>query len=145
MFGFSNRALAHERQKDYASAAIDYTQATRLEPKNAGYWNLACWARAISDQLEQALKDCNESLRLRPNDSNTIDSRGLVYLKLGQIDKAIADYEAVMKLDPKAASSLYALGMAKNKKEAGSGDADLAAAKVLNAKIDETFAGYGVK
>ena len=101
--------------------------------------------RALSDQLPQALKDCNESLRLRPNDSNTMDSRGLVYLKLGQLDNAIADYEAVMKLNPKASGSLYGLGMAKNKKQAGSGDADLAAAKAMNAKIDEIFAGYGVK
>jgi regulator of sirC expression with transglutaminase-like and TPR domain len=66
--------------------------------------------------LEQALKDCHESLRLRPNDSNTLDSRGLVYLKLADLDNAIADYDAVMKLNPKVSGSLYGRGLAKNKK-----------------------------
>jgi len=50
-----------------------------------------------------------------------------------------------MKLNPKASGSLYGLGVAKNKKQAGSGDADLTAAKAMNETIDKTFAEYDVK
>src|SRR3979411_1986634 len=37
---------------------------------------------------------------LEPHEANTFDSRGLIYIKLGQIDRAIADYDAALKLDP---------------------------------------------
>ena len=124
---------------------FDYEVASRLDPSNAGIWNGLCWDRALTGQLDQALKDCNELLRLRPNAWNTIDSRGLVYLKRGELDSAIADCEAVMKLNPKASGSLYGLGVAKNKKQAGSGDADLTAAKAMNPNIEEIFAAYDVK
>jgi tetratricopeptide (TPR) repeat protein len=95
--------------------------------------------------LKQALKDCDESLRFKPDDADTLDSRGFANLKSGNFDKAAADFDAALKLNPKLASSLYGRGIAKNKKQSGSGEADLAAAKAIDAKIAETFAGYGVK
>jgi tetratricopeptide (TPR) repeat protein len=95
--------------------------------------------------LDQALKDCNESLRLRPNDANTLDSRGLVYLKLSNLDKAIDDYDAVVKLNPKAAGSLYGRGIAKQKKgDRAGGKADIVAAKAARPEIAELFVRYGV-
>jgi tetratricopeptide (TPR) repeat protein len=96
-------------------------------------------------QLDQALADCNESLRLS-RDPYTLDSRGLVYLKLGQFDPAIADYTAVLKEVPNFADSLYGRGLAKRKKgDATGGQADVAAAKALRPDVAEEFAKYGVK
>jgi hypothetical protein len=42
--------------------------------------------------LNDALADCNESLRLQPNDDNTLNSGGLVQFKLG------ASYRALPKI-----------------------------------------------
>jgi hypothetical protein len=50
-----------------------------------------------------------------------------------------------MKLNPKASGSLYGRGLAKNKKQAGSGDDDLTAAKGMNTRVVENFVHYGVK
>ena len=61
-------------------------------------------------QLDQALADSNESLRLK-GDPYTLDSRGLVYLKLGRFDPAIADYTAVLKQVPDFADSLTAAAL----------------------------------
>jgi hypothetical protein len=36
--------------------------------------NNRCFAKAVMSQLEQALVDCNDSLRLRPGDPNTLAS-----------------------------------------------------------------------
>lgn len=44
-------------------------------------------------ELNAAPIDCNESLRLKPDVANTIDSRALIQFKLGEFDKAIANYD----------------------------------------------------
>ena len=94
--------------------------------------------------LRQALGDCDQSLRLKPNDPNALDSRGLVFLKLGRLDDAIADYGAALELKPKLASSLYGRGLAKQKKGDGAGgDADIAAARAIQSDIAERFSKWG--
>ena len=96
-------------------------------------------------ELQLALDDCNEALRLSANSASTLDSRGLTYLKLGRLDDAMADYEAALKLNPKIAASLFGRGMVKLRKGDGAGgNADMASAKALQADIVEVFAHYGV-
>jgi hypothetical protein len=47
--------------------------------------------------------------------------------------------------DPKLASSLYVRGLARLKTaDASNGNADIAAAKAIDPKIADTYAGYGV-
>src|SRR5262249_28922617 len=67
----AERIAAAEPNDPYSVPAIAYAR------------NNLCWTRAILGELEAALADCNESLRLRPNDAGTLDSRGLIYLKMG--------------------------------------------------------------
>lgn len=92
------------------------------------------------------MADCNELLNLRPNDPNTLDSRGFTYLKLKQPERAISDYDAVLRLDAKQAYSLYGRGLAHlvlgNNDQ---GNQDIAAAKAIKADIADEFARYGVK
>jgi tetratricopeptide (TPR) repeat protein len=96
--------------------------------------------------MQQALADCNASLRLVPDDANALDRRGFAYLKFGQLDAAITDYDSVLKLHPKTASSLYGRGVAKLKKgDSSGGNSDIAAAKAIQANIDKEFARDGVK
>ena len=72
---------------------------------------------------------------MQPNVAATFDSRGFIYLKMGEWDSAIADYSSALQLDPKLASSLYGRGLAKLKKrETIEGNADVAAAKELDGK-----------
>jgi len=86
--------------------------------------------RAIVGELQVALADCNEALRLKPDVAATLDSRGLTYLKMGQWDSAIDDYSSALRFDPKLASSLYGRGLAKLKKgDVTGGNADIAAAE----------------
>lgn len=86
-----------------------------------------------------------KSLRIAPGIANTINSRGFVYLKLGRLDAALADYDAALKLEPKLVQSLYGRGMAKLKKGNATGAAaDIATAKAIKPDIAEEFAGYGM-
>ena len=109
--------------------------------------NDRCWLLAVvGRELHEALADCNKSLRLRPDSATTLDSRGLVYVKLGLFDKAIADYSAVLTVDPKQAPSYYGRGYAKDKNGDSEGAAaDSAAAKSIQPDIAEEYAKNRLK
>ena len=108
-------------------------------------WNERCWIRAVIGELQAALADCNEAIRLKPNVAATLDSRGLTYLKLGQWELAIADFNSALRLDAKLSSSLYGRGLAKLKLGNTAGSrADIAAAKTIDQNIVEEFARYGL-
>ncbi len=115
-------------------------------PGNAEVLNSACWIRAEKGaQLDVAVADCNESLRLKPGAANTLDSRALANFRKGNFSQAIADANSALAIDPKMPSSLYVRGLAKLKSgNAAEGNTDIAAAKSIDAKIADTYAGYGV-
>jgi tetratricopeptide (TPR) repeat protein len=84
-------------------------------------------------------------LRLRPNYADALDSRGLVNLKLGNLDRAISDYNAALRIKPDLASALYGRGKARLRQGTDSrGNADIKNAKERDPNIEKTFSRYGV-
>ena len=112
----------------------------------AAYLNERCWARALwGRELDQALADCNEALRLAPRTGEILDSRGLVHLRRGETEAAIADYTAALRARPQTSWSLYGRGLAERAKGLGAqADADFAAAVALEADLPERFQHYGI-
>ena len=108
--------------------------------------NGRCWARAIFNQdLDKALGDCNRSLRLSAQNPTTLDSRGLVHLRRGELDLAILDYDAVLAATPKSAWSLYGRGLARLRKgQTADGQADLKAATALRPQLPAEAAAHGI-
>jgi len=105
-----------------------------------------CQSRAGAGQLPRALADCNEALRLQPNDGASLEARGLVHLKRADYRAALADYDAALRRRADSATSLYGRGVAKlHGGNAAGGKADIAAAKKLQRNIAERFAEYGVR
>ena len=51
-------------------------------------------------RAEEALQDCDEALRLLPDQPEILDSRALAYWLLGDKDKARRDLERAHQLDP---------------------------------------------
>jgi tetratricopeptide (TPR) repeat protein len=108
--------------------------------------NERCWDEAKAGQLEAALADCEESLKLAPNAAPTLDSRAFVRLKMGEYDAAITDYDAALRLDPKLPTALYGRGLAKLRKgDVAGGHADIAAAQAMSADIAAEFERIGVR
>ena len=102
------------------------------------------WVRVIIGALRAALSHCNESVRLRP-DANTLDSRGLVHLKLSDYAAAISAYSAALKEYPKNSHSLYGRGLAR--RLLGDGDAakiDITSATSADPGVVEKYRSYGV-
>jgi tetratricopeptide (TPR) repeat protein len=133
-----------------AAAVTEYSKWIDSHPRDdrlmSGALNSRCWSRALSgQQLDQALSDCNDALKMRPNTAALLDSRGLVHLRRSDYDKAIADYDAALHLQPKIAWSLYGRGLAKlHKGLMAEGQADIAAASALEPKIAERAASFGI-
>lgn len=141
--GWEYYSTKHDTDRGIA----DIDQAIRVDPNFADAFNSRCNARAIEGQLHAALGDCNNALRLAPDTAAYLDTRGITELKLGAWDNAIRDYTAALKRNPKIAASLYGRGLAKRKKaDSAGGNADIAAAKAIQANIAEEMATvYGVK
>jgi tetratricopeptide (TPR) repeat protein len=113
--------------------------------------NGRCWLRALADvDLPLALKDCNVALKRAPKASEfygrVSNSRGLVFLRLGRCDEAIADWDAAVKWIPKDAWSWYGRGICKlRKQQAAAGEADIAQAKALWPTVADEFERRGIR
>jgi tetratricopeptide (TPR) repeat protein len=99
--------------------------------------------------LALALKDCNAALKRAKKGSpfyaQVADSRGLVFLRLGDYAKSAADYDAAIAIAPKTAWSWYGRGIDKlRQNQAAAGDADIAQAKTLLPAIGEQGIRYGI-
>ena len=82
---------------------------------------------------------------MAPRNPLIFEGLGLAFLRQGQLDQAIADFDEALKLRPTLASALYGRGLAKLKKgENASGEADVSAAKAINPNIVDEFARYGL-
>jgi tetratricopeptide (TPR) repeat protein len=95
--------------------------------------------------LQEALADCNEAVKVKPDYVNALDSRGFVLLRMGRYDEAIADYDAALQIDSGKVASLYGRGMAKRRKgDYAGGNIDIAAAKAAKSSVVAEFARYGL-
>ncbi len=140
LYGQLNDQPAQIAQLDLWIAA--HPQDSRVP----GALNARCWARALGGtELDRALKDCNAALARQPHMPPFLDSRGLVYLRMGNYARAVRDYDEALAAVPDIAWSHYGRGIAKLKlgqKEAG--EADLAKARALAPKLPEEAARRGI-
>lgn len=144
---FFNRGYAHFALDDYPKAIADYTSAIQLEPGFGLALNNRCLTRAIAGQdLLQALADCDTALKLMPANLDVRDTRGFIYLKLGDDALALNEYEAALQIDPNRATGLFGRGLARIRRgDTKGGEGDQAAARTINPEIDQQFVFYGLK
>lgn len=144
---YYGRAQSRRETRAYAGAVADLDQVIRLRPGNAGDLNSRCWARAVGNlQLEQALADCNASLAIEAGNRATLDSRGLVKLRMGDARGALADFTAAYDNTAARAHSLYGRGLAKIELgRSAEGEADIAAAMAADDSVSAAYASYGLR
>jgi len=142
----AKRGAIYARSGDAVHAEKDFT-AARAKATEATEFNALCWERAKAGvALEAALDDCNRALSKAPNTANYLDSRGLVFLRLGRFDDAIADYDKALAKYPDFPSSQFGRAIAwsrKGNKEKSASDA--AAALKSNPEIQSQFERFGVR
>src|SRR5665647_2576040 len=102
--------------QDPEAAIIDCTQSI-----NSGKWKgryLAAFysnrAAAYHDKgdLDRAIADYNEAIRLDPKHAKAFFGRGIAFSDKGDNDRAIADFNEAIRLDPKSAMAFDHRGSA---------------------------------
>jgi tetratricopeptide (TPR) repeat protein len=142
---YVSRAEALQQKGDYTRAIADYDQAIALQPKFGAAWNGRCRTRALAGDFTTALADCEEAVKLE-RAAVVFDTRGLIHLKMGSWDAALADYNSALRLDPSLASSLYGRGLVKLKQGGlSAGKADISKAMRLEPNVAVRFSRYGVQ
>jgi tetratricopeptide (TPR) repeat protein len=100
-----------------AESAILYQQILALQPDDVIAINNLAWILCEENsKYQQALELVQRGLRIAPDYIDLIDTRGVVYYKLGQYDKAIQDFTRCLEMypdgTPAATASYLHLGRA---------------------------------
>lgn len=142
------RGDAYRKTSQHDRAIQEYTEAITLAPAEAlAYFNRGLAYEALGHDLN-ALLDFSAAVKLNPKSSAGFERRGTVYFRMGLYDRAGSDYTAAVFLDPKNAAALYGRGVAQRMDRfnpASTAEADIAAAKAVQADIADEMSARGVK
>jgi tetratricopeptide (TPR) repeat protein len=141
---------------EYAGAVHQYDLWIEFHPDDV---NLAyvlasrCGSEAAANiDLDRALDDCNAALRLTrksgmdQESAITISNRGMVYLRQGRLDDAMADFQSALKLRSQFPLARYALGLVELRKGLTvQGQADLTAAQTQFPGVAKRLASMGFR
>ena len=133
---FLNRGTAYHRIRQYDRAIADFTSVLSMQPQGqltASALSKRCQTRSVVGRdLQGTLDDCTNALKLLPNDNWSLSSRGYTYLRLGELDRSIADFDASLTIDSKVAVPLYGRSLARRRAgDSLAADKDFAAARAI--------------
>ncbi|MGD8501502.1 MAG: tetratricopeptide repeat protein, partial [Phycisphaerales bacterium] len=86
-----------------------YQRLLELKPDNLIAINNLAWIMCeVQGKHQQSLELAQRGLQIAPNYVDLIDTRGVVYYRLGEFDKAIQDFRTCIKLYPSTAPAAIA-------------------------------------
>ena len=110
--GYTNRAMAHASQMDGENAVADATQAIKLIPGDANYYqNRGSLYLYFLDQPELAIADYEKGLSLAPADPSMYYTRGQARSAPGQVDQALEDFDKAIELNPDYGEAYFERGV----------------------------------
>jgi tetratricopeptide (TPR) repeat protein len=146
-------ARDYERAELFAQAKVQYDLWVSAHPSDARVFmalSARCWLGASSGQdLASALTDCNTAAKRmdksNPGNFVILTSRGIVRLRMGDNDQAIADFNSTLKQLPKNAWALYGRGVVEERRgKTAEAQGDMAAATALQPGVADTFKKRGI-
>ncbi len=122
------------------------TAATNKKANTPDVLNERCWFRARFElELPQALKDCTKAIQLGSEPASYLDSRALVYMRMGDTQAALADLDAALEIAPDMAEALYKRGLVRTELGRPDGREDIAAATGMDPTLAARNARWGIK
>ena len=141
---YQNRARGYGMLGQHGRAAADMRVAVEITPDHPVRQEILCWSLALANEdLAAARAACDASLKLKPDASNTYDSRAMVGLKQKRYQDAWNDYDAAVRLDSKSAHSLYGRGIAALRLGRAAGKADIERARTMDPAVTRQYESYG--
>lgn len=141
LLGFALYRSGHTAEADQI-----FEQARTLA-RNSQTLSALCWGKvSFNVALDRALEECQAALKLDPDEPHVLDSRGMIYLRMGRFKEARSDFDRALRQFPQQANSLFARAVLR----ARTGDWDGArkdaqAALRLWPHAAETFQRWGIE
>ncbi len=92
-------------------AIAELQRATLQDPKNRQAWVSLGNAYFDAHQPRQSVDAYAKALALKGDDPDVLTDQGVMYRELHEPQKALANFQAAQKLDPKHLQSLYNMGI----------------------------------
>jgi tetratricopeptide (TPR) repeat protein len=134
--GSGDVAIAACTRRIQSGKVAGYDLAVNYVNRGANY--------SIKGDLDAAMADYNEAIRLSPNFSNAFTHRGNLYADKGNLDLALSDYNEAIRLEPNAISFLDRGNLYSGKGDFDSAIADYNEAVRLNPKYAKAFYNRGI-
>lgn len=97
---WSNCTAADPHRKIAGCTRILQDRGEIAKSRAIAYYNRGLAHYAKGD-IDRAIADYNEALRLDPNYASAFENRGWAWIHKGNLDRSIADYNEAIRLDPK--------------------------------------------
>lgn len=132
---------------DPAAAVKELDALVAEKPGSPNLLNDRCWVKGTrSLLLDTALKDCTEAIELSSDTAAALDSRAMVWFRMGRYEEALRDLDALLAASPNHAASRYLRSIVLTRLHRDADAAtDLAVARRLVPSVDRIYARYGLK
>ena len=108
--GLVKQAGSEAKLDQYDAAIRHLSAALQMNPEMTTAAAIHSWradAYIQKGELNKAMSDANESIRLNPRYFGGYLERGIVYRRTGRLDKAISDYDTTIHFNPNLAGAYY--------------------------------------
>jgi tetratricopeptide (TPR) repeat protein len=102
------RGQEYAEKKEYDKAVREFTEAIRLDPKNAEAYHERGRAYFEMKEYDKAISDFTEAIRIEP-DAGSYVARGGAYEHKKDYARAVSDYEQALRLDAEDDDALNSL------------------------------------
>ena len=92
---------------DYDTVIRDTTAILQLNTNDVGSYILRASAHVSYGELEAAIGDLGQAIRIQPYNSATFAQRAQLYVKNNDWDNAIVDWDEVVRLNPENPAAVY--------------------------------------
>ena len=107
---YQNRGQANYEKEQYEQSILDFNQAIKIDPQDAGPYNARAKTYSQLKKYSRAIEDYDRAIELESNNPIFYSNRGNAYSRMGEYDRATEDQSRAMRLNPEDPQAYYNQG-----------------------------------